>query len=427
MSRQLPARALFWGAVGTVAYAYVGFPLLCAARAALAPRPVRRDAAHTPSVSLIIAAHNEAGVIAAKLANSRALEYPAELLEIVVASDGSDDGTAALAAACGGPNLVVLELPRQGKNRTLNSAVAAARNELLVFSDADSALEPQALRRLAAAFADPAVGGVAGDYRYRRGSSVGGETAYWSLDRALKGWQSRAGSITSATGQLYAIRRALFQPVPDGVTDDFFISVQVPLAGRRLLFEPAAVATGPQAATARAEFRRKVRVASAGLRGVWMARRGLDPRSHGAFALQLLSHKLLRRLAAIPLLLLSLVAPLLWRRGPIYRLAAAGLWAIHGLGLLGYLLRDSRLGKRKLLSLPFFFELVNGAVLVALAELARGARHDTWVPERHPGAARVEMARLDQDRGHVAADDRVSSARAEISRATDSAWSCGKD
>jgi glycosyltransferase involved in cell wall biosynthesis len=382
MMRQTTPLLLFWGALGALLYGYVGFPLLSALRAALAPRPVRRDEAHRPPVSLIIAAHNEEAVILQKLENTRALAYPQHLVEIVVASDGSDDRTEELVAASGDPGVRLLRLPRGGKNRALNAAVAAASHEVLVFSDADSVLAPDALAQLVAPLADPEVGGVGGDFRYaRRGGR--GERDYWSFDRALKRWQSRAWSMTSATGQLYAMRRALFRPIPDGVTDDFFTSVQAPLAHRRLVFEPRAVASGPPAPPARAEYRRKVRVITAGLRGVWLARAGLDPRTHGLFALQLFSHKVLRRLNVVPLLLLSLVAPLLWGRGALYRLAALGAGAVHGLGALGFVLRDTRLGRARVLSLPFFFELVNCAVLAALVGLARGERHDTWVPERN--------------------------------------------
>ena len=403
MLRRTATFWLFWGALGTLLYGYIGFPLLAALRALLAPRPVARDPAHRPSVALIIAAHNEAKVIVQKLENTRALDYPRQLVELIVASDGSDDGTVALAARHGGPELRLLDLPRQGKNRTLNAAVAATSGEILVFSDADSMLDAAALRWLVAPFADPAVGGVGGDYRYERGGGGDGERAYWSLDRALKLWQSRAGSMTSATGQLYALRRELFTPLPDGVTDDFFASVQAPLAHKRLLFEPRAVATGPVASTARAEFRRKVRVSTAGLRGVWLARRGLNPRTHGLFALQLFSHKLLRRLNVLPLLTLSAVAPLLWRRGPLYRLTAAALWGLHGLGLLGFLLRDTRLGRAKLLSLPLFFELVNSAVLAALVGVARGERQDSWVPERMTTERLARKTRALQPDGHAAA------------------------
>jgi len=401
--RRTPAFWLFWGALGTLLYGYIGFPLLAALRARIAPRPVARDEAYRASVSVIIAAHNEAAVIERKLENTLALEYPGQLVELIVASDGSDDGTVALAARAGGPRLLVLDLPRQGKNRTLNAAVAAASGAILVFSDADSMLDTAALRLLMAPFADPTVGGVGGDYRYASGAGGGGERAYWSLDRALKLWQSRADSMTSATGQLYALRRELFVPLPDGVTDDFFTSVQVPLAHKRLIFEPRAVATGPIASTTRAEFRRKVRVITAGLRGVWLARRGLNPRTHGLFALQLCSHKLVRRLNVLPLLTLSAVAPLLWQRGPLYKLTATGLWGLHGLGLLGFLLRDTRLGRLKLLSLPLFFELVNSAALVALLGLARGDRHDTWVPERAATEGAPLPAQMLQPDGHAAA------------------------
>ncbi len=372
---------LFWASAGTLAYTYAGFPLLTALRAAAAPRAVAAGAGQLPTLSIIIAAHNEAEVIVAKLANMLALDYPRQLVEVIVASDGSDDGTDALVAGYGAANVSLLALARRGKNQTLNAAVAAASGEILVFSDADSMLERAALRYLVAPFGDPQVGGVGGDFRYA-GAGAGGEGAYWSFDRALKAWQSRADSMTSATGQIYAIRRELFRSLPAGVTDDFFISVQVPAARRRLVFEPRAVATGPIARSARAEFRRKVRVIVAGLRGVWLTRGALNPRTHGVFAVQLFSHKVLRRLAVAPLLALSLTAPLLWRRGLAYRLAAAGLWGVHGLGLLGFLLQRRRLGRLKIFSLPFFFELVNAATLVALAGLARGERHDQWVPER---------------------------------------------
>lgn len=373
---------LFWSAFGMLSYSYFGFPLLTALRALIAGQPVRRDPAHRPTVSLVIAAHNEADVIVDKLNNVRALEYPQQLIEVIVASDGSDDETNERVTRCGAANVRLLELFRQGKNRTLNVAVAEARNEIVVFSDADSLLEPQALRHLVAPFVDPDVGGVGGDYRYTTGANASGERTYWGLDRALKRWQSRAGSMTSATGQLYAIRRTLFQPMPDGVTDDFFTSVQVPLQHKRLVFEPQAVAVGPIATSAGAEFQRKVRVIVAGLRGVWRARAALVPRTHGLFALQLFSHKVLRRLSVLPLLALSMTAPLLWRHGLVYQLTASALWGLHGLGLLGFMLRDTRLGRAKLLILPFFFELVNCAVLAALIGLIRGDRHDTWVPNR---------------------------------------------
>lgn len=382
MQRPSAAKRLFWGSVGTLAYAYAGFPLLVALRAWLRPRPIRSGPI-TPRVSLIIVAHNEADVIVKKIDNALALDYPADSIEIIVASDGSDDGTAELAASHPAPRVRALALPRQGKNRTLNTAVAAASGEVLFFTDADSMLAPDALRHLVAPLADPEVGAVAGDYRYATDVASGdGERTYWSIDRLLKDWQSRSGSVTSATGQIYLIRRALFEPVPPGVTDDFYTSVRAPLAGRRLVFEPRAVAYGPVAANAKAEFRRKVRVMTRGLNGVWLSRRGLNPLTYGFYAVQLFSHKVLRRLMVLPLIGLFLSAPLLWRRGWLYRLATLGQATLHGAALAGYLLRDTRLGKLKLLSLPLFFDLVNIAALIAATNVLRGRRYDLWLTQR---------------------------------------------
>jgi cellulose synthase/poly-beta-1,6-N-acetylglucosamine synthase-like glycosyltransferase len=332
---------------------------------------------------MIIAAYNEGAVIAKKLDNTFALNYPREQMEVVVASDGSDDGTNDLVAGYGAPEVRLLALPRQGKNRTLNDAVAAATGDILVFSDADSMLAPDALRHLVAPFADPEVGGVGGDFHYASDRGEGeGERTYWSFDRTLKQLQSRAGSITSATGQIYAMRQSLFKPLPLGVTDDFFTSIQVPAAHRRLVFEPQALAYGPVAASSKAEFRRKVRVMTAGLRGVWMVRHVLNPFEYGFFAIQLWSHKVLRRLMVLPLIVLCASALVLWPFGWLYQLAAIGQLGLHGAGLLGFLLRKTRLGQSKVLSLPFFFDMVNAAAIVALVNLFRGERYDIWVPQR---------------------------------------------
>jgi glycosyltransferase involved in cell wall biosynthesis len=405
MMRRPAAWYLFWGSVGTLAYAYAGFPLLTALRARLSPKPVSA-APITPSVSVIIVAHNEAAVITKKIDNALALDYPAERLEIIVASDGSDDGTAELAASHPSPLVRALALPRGGKNRTLNAAVAAASGEVLLFTDADSMLAPDALRLLVAPLADPEVGGVAGDYRYAGESSDGqGERTYWDLDRLLKRWQSASGSVTSATGQIYVIRRSLFEPVPLGVTDDFYTSLRVPLAGKRLLFEPRAAAYGPVAANAGAEFQRKVRVMTRGLTGVWLSRRGLNPLTYGFYAVQLLSHKVVRRLMVLPLIGLLLSAPLLWRRGWLYRLAALAQIGLHGAALLGYLLRNTRAGRLKPLSLPLFFDLVNIAALMAAANVARGKRYDLWLTQRAGEADRGEVR---QEPGSTARHERAA-------------------
>ncbi|WP_089717421.1 glycosyltransferase family 2 protein [Candidatus Entotheonella palauensis] len=371
---------IFWGALAMLIYTYVGFPMLLVLRGLLCPRPVQHGDT-TPTVSFVIAAYNEASVMVEKLDNILALNYPRAQIEIIVASDGSDDGTDDLVAAYG--DIHLLTLPRQGKNATLNEAVAVARGDILVFSDADSMLTPDALTHLVAPFSDPTVGGVAGNFHYTAQQAEGsGERAYWRFDRLLKTLQHRSGSITSATGQLYAIRKNLFAPIPLDVTDDFYISAQVHAAHQRLVFAPQARAYSAVAATAEEEFRRKVRVMAGGLRSVWAMRGLLNPVRYGFYALQLLTHKVLRRGMMVPLALMAASAMTLMEEGWIYPFTLYSLIGILGLGALGLMLRHSSLGQSKLFSLPLFFILVNAAFVVAVSHLIRGKRSDLWTSQR---------------------------------------------
>ena len=385
---------LFWLATGLIGYTYVGFPMLVMLRARLRPRP-HTTADVTPSASVVIAAHEEEASIGARVDNLLAVDYPPERLEIVIASDGSTDRTVAEARR-DDPRVRVLDLPRTGKASALNAAVAASTGEILVFSDANTAYAPDAIRQLVRSFADPDVGGVAGNQVYLKtlpgtlldasdGTAIGaGERSYWDFDRVLKDAESLGGSVISATGAIYAIRRELFREVPDGVTDDFMTSTRVIAAGRRLVFEPKAVALEPVAGSSRSEYKRKVRIMTRGLRGVAMARGLLDPRHYGFYAVQLFTHKVLRRLMAIPLLVIAATSLTLWENGPIYRVAVLGQVLVYGLGAIGLGLRDHRAGRRPWFSLPAFFVLVNIASLHAAWNLVSGRRIDRWQPARRP-------------------------------------------
>jgi len=378
-------RAIFAGAAAVVGYTYVAFPAIVLLRARLRPRP-HASAPITPRVSLVIAARNEAAALPAKLDNLLALDYPPELLEIVIASDGSEDGTDAIAAARGDGRVRVLRLPRVGKAAALNAAVAASAGEILAFSDANSLYAPGALRALVAPFADPAVGGVAGDQRYvadgARAAVADGERRYWDLDRLIKDAESRGGNAISATGAIYAVRRELFRPVPPGVTDDFATSTAVIAEGRRLVFAPDAVAFEPVAPSGGAEFERKVRVMTRGLNAVVARRELLDPRRHGFYALQLLSHKVLRRLMAVPLAVLAVSAAAGARRSRVLGVAAVAQGAVYAVGGAGLFL--ARRGRRapRVVALPAYFCLVNLASLRAVWNVACRRGIDRWEPRR---------------------------------------------
>jgi glycosyltransferase involved in cell wall biosynthesis len=381
-------RGLFALAAALVGYTYVGFPMLVLLRSRLRPRD-HRSAPITPRVSLIIAARNEEAVIAGRIENALSLDYPADLLEVIVASDGSEDATVALVRACADPRVRVLDLPRVGKDGALAAAAEDATGQILVFSDANSAYAPDALRQLVAPFADPSVGGVAGDQRYlpddgREAAVATGERGYWDLDRALKLAESRAGNVISATGAIYAVRRSLFRPPPPGVTDDFAISTAVIAQGQRLVFAPDAVAYEPVARSGDAEFARKVRVMTRGLNGVVLRRELLDPRRHGFYAVQLFSHKVLRRLMAVPLSVLAATSLALSPRSWLFRVLAAGQVVVYGLGALGIALGRRGSSKLRLLALPAYFLMVNAASVNAAWNVARGKSIERWEPQRDP-------------------------------------------
>jgi glycosyltransferase involved in cell wall biosynthesis len=379
----MSTRTVFWGSVGVLAYTYAGFPLLVAARALLYNRPIA-SGGRLPTVTVVIPAHNEVGLIEEKLGNTLSVDYPRERLEIIVASDGSDDGTNDVVRAQPA-GVRLLELPRVGKNAAINAAAEAARGDILVFSDADAKMVEPSLHYLVAPFADREVGGVAGERRHRDASHPKGlaETS----KRALRKLLSRSGSVTSAEGQIYAVRRELFRQAPPNVPDDFWISTRVVALHSRLVYEPRA-ATYPFAGATRVRdpFERKVRMAGPSLRALWLARDLLNPGEYGFYAVQLISHKLLRRLVFLPVVGLAAAAPALWSQGRVYRVAALAQAGLHGAALAGLLLRPTRFGRLKMLKAPLAFDLGNAAAAVALAQQLRGRRprDDMWAPQRVP-------------------------------------------
>jgi cellulose synthase/poly-beta-1,6-N-acetylglucosamine synthase-like glycosyltransferase len=377
---------IFWVSIAFLFYAYGGFALLVGLVGLVQRRGVRKLPI-TPSVTLIIAAYNEEKIIAERLDNALAMDYPRDRLQILVASDGSTDGTDDIVASYASKGVLLLSLPRRGKIRTLNAAVARATGKILVFSDANIMCRADTLRELVANFADASVGGVAGHTTYTLDpaseSSSYGERLYWRYDTWLKKLESQTGSIVSAHGGLYAIRRVLFRPVADGaVTDDFAISTSVIAHGYRLVFEPKALATEVAVPEAKREFRRRVRLMTRGLRGVFLRRRLLNPRKYGFYSVVLASHKLARRLVPVSHASLGVVSIAAWSHGPLYQAAVLAQVCFYGMASVGYLLRRSRMGRLRLLYIPFYYCMANVACSVAWVHALRGRRIEVWQPQR---------------------------------------------
>ncbi|HSL34692.1 MAG TPA: glycosyltransferase family 2 protein [Candidatus Limnocylindrales bacterium] len=386
-------RLVFWASAGLVAFTYVGAPLLILVRAAARPRPVRA-APIEPSVSIVIAARNEAASIGARLSNLAALDYPPDRLEVIVASDGSEDRTVEIArgASAEDGRVTILDLDRVGKADALNAAVERATGDVVVFTDANSAFAPDAVRALVRPLADPEVGGVAGNqvYTAEAGEAHGtGERDYWDFDRMMKRAESAAGSTVSATGAIYALRRELVPTIVAGVTDDFYTSTAVIDRGRRLVFAEDAIAYEPPAKTTSREYGRKVRIISRGFRGVAARQALLDPRRTGFYAVQLAWHKLLRRLMAAPVLVMGATSLLLARESRFHALVALSQLGGYALAAIGLFAPESRIGRSRPVALGSFFVMVNLASLHAAINVLRGKRIERWEPTRsaHDGPA----------------------------------------
>ena len=263
MTRALAA-SLFWIAGFFVLYTYVLYPLLVALLARLCPRGVAR-APIQPSLSVVIAAHNEAANIEARVDDLLAQKYPPGRVGIIVASDGSTDATNEILARLAGlhPALrpILLDVNR-GKAAALNAAVAAATGDIIVFADARQRFAPGVLARLAENFADPAVGSVSGELVLTDAASgvAANVGLYWRYELFLRRCESEFGSMLGATGAIYAIRRSLYRPLPEGaLLDDFLTPMRIVLAGRRAILDGRALAFDRASSQGRQELRRKVR------------------------------------------------------------------------------------------------------------------------------------------------------------------------
>ena len=287
---------VFWAAAGLIVYAHLGYPLLLWVLAKLFGEKESPGEAggELPRVSLVIPAYDEEEVIERKIANARALDYPADRLEIVVASDGSGDRTAELARGAGADR--VLELPRGGKVAALNQAVREATGTVLAFSDANSYWQPDALRRLVARFANERIGYACGQVRFSGGEGGNQEGVYWRYEMAVRSMETRLAGITAGNGAIYAVRREAYIELDPSRGQDIGFPFELTKRGWRAVYEPAAVAEEKMAPTVEGEFRRKRRM----MWGLWdvMLKWGmLDPRGYGpAYALEIYSHRLLRYL-----------------------------------------------------------------------------------------------------------------------------------
>jgi cellulose synthase/poly-beta-1,6-N-acetylglucosamine synthase-like glycosyltransferase len=313
----IAVEVVFWVAVGLLVYAQVGYPVLLWVLGRLhTQRRATPAGAERPRVSLIVAAHREGGVIEGKMANARALDWPADRLEVIVACDGSPDDTAARARAAGAD--VVLELPWGGKVRAQDAAVERASGELLAFSDANALWEPGALRALAAPFADAKVGYACGQVRFVGDDGGNQEGLYWRYEMAIRARESQLASVTAGNGAIYAVRPEAYMNVDPVMGHDLSFPFNMVKRGWRAVYAPEARATEKMVPTVEGEFARKRRMMSHAwpivLRGGLLSPKGYSP----LYALMITSHRVLRYAAPFLHLLTLIANALLLTSGPVY-------------------------------------------------------------------------------------------------------------
>lgn len=376
---------LFWSLLVAGLYPYVLYPALVWLLGKVVYRPISRDSDFRPTVTVVIAAYNEARLIEDTLSNKLEQDYPRDLFDILVVSDGSDDSTDEIVErlASAEPRIKLLrQETRQGKTAALNAACAQATGELLVFSDANSIYRADALRVLVRNFADPSVGYVTGKMLYSDpdGSLVGdGCTAYMVYENLLRTFETRIGSIVGVDGAIDCIRKCLYRPMNPDQLPDFILSLDVIEQGYRVIYESDAVVMEEALSTDFAEHRMRERVALRGLWAMWDKINLFNVLRFPLFSWQLVSHKWLRYLSAGPLLAAAVLNWVLLGHGLIYQLAAS-VQTLFFLLVVARLLRIRQIADQPLTRYCYYFALLNWSSATAFLKFIGGHKKVIWQP-----------------------------------------------
>ena len=360
----IAAVVLFWGSLGALAWTHALYPAAAALAARVRTRRVAKDDAYLPSVAVIVTAYNEEEAIERRLENLRGLDYPRELLELVVTSDASTDRTEELAGAAGAR---VIRNARGGKVAAQDAAVRATEAEVVAFSDANATWAPDALRKLVRNLADPHVGYVCGRLRLEEPGGSNQEGVYWRYELVTRESESRLGSITAGNGAIYALRRADYVEVDPRFGHDLALPYLMPQRRRRAVYEPEAVAHERPTPTNETEYRRKVRM----FEHAWLIvlRGRMLRRQPPGYLLALVSHRHLRYASGVLHLVLLGSSIALLGHGAVYAVF---------LGLQLGLLAAAVAG----VGIARYYVLITWATVVALGHYLRRGAPATWTPQR---------------------------------------------
>lgn len=378
---------LFWISLFLIFYTYLGYGILLLALVKV-KRFFRSGSpyqAALPSCTVVVAAYNESAFIEKKIRNTLELEYPGEL-KLVFVSDGSTDNTPDIISRF--PQVQgFYEKERKGKIHAIHRIMELVDTDVVVFTDANTLLNKEALLKICRHYADPRVGAVAGEKRVQSGEmsdATAGEGFYWRYESALKKWDSELYSVVGAAGELFSVRRDLYVPVPaDSILDDFMISMRIAEKGYRIVYEPEAFATETTSENVSEELKRKIRIAAGGIQSIIWLKGLLLPRNP-LLTFQYISHRVLRwTITPFLLILVFVLNSLLVTREDhlVYQVLLAAQAAFYAAALAGWLLARRQL-KVKLLFIPYYFCLMNYAVLAGILRFFVGRQSVLWEKAR---------------------------------------------
>ncbi|MCW3081248.1 glycosyltransferase family 2 protein [Segetibacter sp.] len=380
--------AIFWICVFIIFYTYVGYGILLyllvkIRQAIKGERPVNNNLKNLPSVTLIIAAYNEEHIIDKKIKNTLTLNYPADKIKYLFITDGSTDGTPNEVAKY--DRIKLMHSPeRSGKINAVHRAMKEVTTEVAIFTDANTFLNKEALINIARHYKDERVGAVSGEKRVEItdvSDATAGEGFYWKYESALKKLDSQLFSVVGAAGELFSIRTRLYEPVPaDTILDDFMISLLIAAKGYRIVYEPDAFALESSSANTLEELKRKVRIAAGGIQSILRLRTLLNPFKFPVLSFQYISHRVLRwtitPLCMIIAFILNFVI-LFYSPAYVYKLMYLAQLLIYTAAFFGWLFERKEI-KVKVLFIPFYFCMMNYAVLAGIVKFASNKQSAAW-------------------------------------------------
>ena len=380
----------FWLSIALIIYTFLGYGIILFILVRL--RRIIKGKRKLPMVNieslptctLVVAAYNEEGFIRQKIADTLALNYPHGKLKLLFVTDGSNDKTPEIIKEY--PEITLLhENTRHGKIAAVHRAVKYVSTEVIVFTDANTFLNPDALINICRHYADPEVGAVAGEKRVlmdkQADASAAGEGFYWKYESKLKEWDSELYSVVGAAGELFSVRRDLYEPVsPDSILDDFMISMLIAKQGFRIIYEPEAYATETASANVSEELKRKVRIAAGGIQSVIWLIDLLNIFKYGTLSFQYISHRVLRWTITPFLIIVAFIlnVTLAYQTGDtLYLALLLAQILFYFLALMGLILERKHL-RVKILFIPYYFCVMNYAVLAGLIRFFRKKQSSSW-------------------------------------------------